>query len=101
MYVAGQGVIQASRHKTVQQIWYVTDGDGEMWLQDTKGQETTFALRRGISFAVPLGYAFQFRNTGARDLEIVIVNTTPWSGAGELIPVRNHWQIRNVWDPKH
>jgi len=40
---------------------------------------------------VPLGYAFQFKNTGNADLEIFIVNTTPWSGAGELIPVENHW----------
>lgn len=85
------GVIQASRHKTVSQIWYVLSGTGELWLEPPshKGQVTPLAA--GTAVTVPLGYSFQFRNTGSADLEIFIVNTTPWSGAGELIPVANHW----------
>lgn len=85
------GVIQASRHKTVEQIWYVISGEGEMWLKDQDGLETESKLAPGTAITVPLGYAFQFRNTGKKDLEIFIVNTTPWSGDGELIPVENHW----------
>jgi mannose-6-phosphate isomerase-like protein (cupin superfamily) len=85
------GVIQASRHKTVEQIWYVTSGEGEIWLKDLNGVESVIQLRKGTGLTVPLGFAFQFRNTGVIDLEIFIVNTTPWSGAGELIPVKNHW----------
>ncbi len=83
--------IQACRHKTVSQVWYVVKGTGEAWLKDTKNVESVFDLTPGTSFTVPLGYSFQFRNTGKSDLDIFIVNTTPWSGDGELIPIANHW----------
>jgi mannose-6-phosphate isomerase-like protein (cupin superfamily) len=86
-----EGVIQACRHKTVSQIWYVIAGEGDMWLKDTTGTESVTPLKKGVALTVPLGYSFQFRNTGKSDLEIFIVNATPWSGAGELIPVTNHW----------
>jgi len=89
-----QNAIQASRHKTVSQIWYVTNGQGQAWLSDSGGHESLIDLKPGVSFAVPLGYSFQFRNTGNVDLNIFIVNTTPWTGDGELIPVENHWRPR-------
>lgn len=88
------GVIQASRHKTVSQIWYVLEGKGEMWLQSPEQKEILTPLTPGVSLTVPLGYAFQFRNMGGGDLNIMIVNTTPWSGDGELIPVENHWPLK-------
>lgn len=84
-------VIKASRHKTVSQIWYVLDGTGDIWLKDTSGKESITPLKKGVAITVPLGFAFQFRNTGTSNLDIFIVNTTQWSGAGELIPVANHW----------
>lgn len=86
------GVIQACRHKTVSQIWYVTEGVGEMWLKDPSGKESIIPLGKGAALTIPLGYAFQFRNSGEKDLEIFIVNSSPWSGSGELIPVTNHWK---------
>ena len=87
------GVIQASRHRTVSQIWYVLAGTGDLWLKSASGKETLHSLKSGIAMTVPLGYAFQFRNTGEQNLEIFIVNATKWSGAGELIPVKNHWPV--------
>jgi mannose-6-phosphate isomerase-like protein (cupin superfamily) len=62
-----------------------------MWLKSTAGKEQVFPLSAGTSFILPLGDSFQFRNTAREDLQIYIVNTTPWSGSGELIPVKDHW----------
>jgi len=84
-------VIQACRHKTVSQIWYVTAGSGEMWLKSPDGTESITAINAGTALTVPLGYSFQFRNTAKDDLDIFIVNTSAWSGSGELIPVGNYW----------
>lgn len=87
------GIIQASRHKTVAQLWYVLSGNGDLWLQTHDGKESVVLLKSGVSVTVPLGYKFQFRNTGMQNLDILIVNTTKWSGPGELIPVKNHWEL--------
>jgi mannose-6-phosphate isomerase-like protein (cupin superfamily) len=86
------GAIKACRHKTVAQLWYVLSGKGEMWLAEPSGKEQTFPLSAGVSFVVHLGDSFQFRNVGKEDLQLYIVNTTPWSGPEELIPVKNHWK---------
>ena len=75
-------VIQACVHKTVSQIWYVISGEGEVWLKDKLGIETVNKINSGTSFTVPLGFSFQFRNTGSVNLEIFIVNASPWSGPG-------------------
>lgn len=87
------GVIQASKHRTVSQIWYVLAGKGDLWMKSRLGKETVLGLHPGFAVTVPLGYGFQFRNTGEKDLDIFIVNTTKWSGAGELIPIENHWPL--------
>lgn len=87
------GAIQASEHRTVSQIWYVISGKGELWLKSHAKKETVLPLQPGVAVTVPLGYGFQFHNTGEQDLDIFIVNTTKWSGAGELIPIKNHWPL--------
>jgi mannose-6-phosphate isomerase-like protein (cupin superfamily) len=87
------GVTQASRHKTVEQIWYVLNGVGELWRKDRRGEETVVPLSSGTSLTVPLETAFQFRNLGKSPLDIFIVNLPHWSGVGELVPVKNHWPI--------
>ena len=87
------GVIHASRHKTVAQLWYVLSGNGDLWLEGSDGKESIISLKNGVSVTVPLGYKFQFRNTGTQNLDILIVNTTKWSGPGELIPVKNRWRL--------
>ena len=89
-------VTKAIRHKTVEEIWYVLGGAGEIWRKC--GQEETITpLRSGVALTIPLGTDFQFRaapdtdlepNTG---LEIVIVTMPPWPNDQEAEAVVDFW----------
>ena len=53
-------VSRAVRHRSVEEIWYVVSGSGEMW-QSSGGQEEIAALSAGTCLTIPVGVAFQFR----------------------------------------
>ncbi len=56
-------VSTAVAHRTVEEIWFVLGGGGEMWRKHGDREEIV-PLSPGISLTVPLGTAFQFRSTG-------------------------------------
>ena len=85
-------VSKAVRHLTVEEIWYITAGEGEMWRLADGVAEIT-ALRRGLSLTIPTGTAFQFRATGIAALEAVAITMPPWPGAGEAVLVPGVWEI--------
>ncbi len=60
---AGQ-VSHAVRHRTVEEIWYVLSGAGEMWRSDGVVEEIV-GLTCGTCLTIPVGTAFQFRPVGA------------------------------------
>jgi mannose-6-phosphate isomerase-like protein (cupin superfamily) len=65
-------------HATVQEVWYVVAGAGEMWRRQN-GREDTVTLQPGICLTIPLGTAFQFRAAEGDDaLEIVAATMPPW-----------------------
>ena len=81
----------AVKHKTVEEIWYVISGTGEMW-QKSDEQECINKLDAGTSITIPTGNHFQFRNTGIEPLCILIVTMPPWPGKEEAIPVDGYWK---------
>lgn len=82
---------QAVRHRTVEEIWYVLQGQGEMWIESAEG-EATLQLRPGLSFSIATGCSFQFRNTGSSPLRAVAITMPPWPGEDEAEPVNGKWQ---------
>jgi hypothetical protein len=60
------GVSEAVSHATVQEIWYVIGGAGEMWRRQA-GREDVVALRSGVCLTIPLGSVFQFRAAEGAD----------------------------------
>jgi mannose-6-phosphate isomerase-like protein (cupin superfamily) len=78
-------------HRTVEELWFVTAGEGELWRRGG-GEEDIVALRAGVSVTIPVGTVFQFR--AAVDSEIAIVGATipPWPGDDEAVPAAGHWQ---------
>ena len=86
-------VSQAVRHKTVEEIWHVLEGEGEIWRRDKSGTETVVGLQKGVSLTIPLGTSFQFRALAGRPLEIFIVTMPPWPGNDEAEAVSNHWPL--------
>jgi mannose-6-phosphate isomerase-like protein (cupin superfamily) len=71
-------VAKAVSHATVQEIWYVLAGAGEMWRRQD-GREDTVTLHAGACLTIPLGTVFQFRAAeGDHPLEIVAATMPPW-----------------------
>jgi mannose-6-phosphate isomerase-like protein (cupin superfamily) len=83
-------VSKAVAHRSVEEVWLCTHGQGSMWrkLGDT---EATVDLRPGISVAIPVGAHFQFRNDGAEPLHCVGVTMPPWPGMDEAFEVEGVW----------
>ena len=80
----------AVTHRSVEEIWYVLEGRGELW-RKLDGREGTVELLPGVSATIPLGAHFQFRNTGGEPLCFVITTMPPWPGEDEARRVRDHW----------
>jgi mannose-6-phosphate isomerase-like protein (cupin superfamily) len=78
------------RHRTVQEIWFVVNGTGEMWRRDDQGEQTT-PLAPGTCLAIPVGITFQFRCTGDHRLEVVGITMPPWPGDGEAMRGEGPW----------
>lgn len=82
------------RHRSVEEIWYVLRGTGELWRKPAEVPSGgVVAVGPGTAVDIPLGTHFQFRNTGADPLEIAIVTMPPWPGDDEAVPVSGFWKI--------
>lgn len=80
----------AVSHKTVEELWYFIEGEGEVWRQDlcdNKPEEVC----AGTSVVIPPQTAFQFRNTGAVPLKFIIATLPPWPGAHESVSETGFW----------
>ena len=84
------GVSKPVRHRTVEEIWYVLSGQGELWRGSAAG-EAVVDLRPGRSVTIPLGSSFQFRNGGPEPLTFVIATTPPWPGETEAVAADGPW----------
>jgi mannose-6-phosphate isomerase-like protein (cupin superfamily) len=80
----------AVRHRTVEEIWYVLAGRGEMWRR-RDGEEMTVELEAGVCLKIPLHADFQFRSLGPESLRAIGVATPPWPGDGEAIRSSGPW----------
>lgn len=81
---------RAVAHRTVEEIWYVVSGTGEMW-RKLGTREEVVALAPGVSVTIPIGTHFQFRATGSENLCAVAVTMPPWPGDGEAYEVTGAW----------
>ena len=84
------GVSSAITHKTVEEIWFITHGLGQIWRLLDNMQEIT-DLEPGVSLSIPSGTHFQFRNTGDVPLRLVISTMPQWPGNQEAVQVEGMW----------
>jgi mannose-6-phosphate isomerase-like protein (cupin superfamily) len=80
----------AVAHRSVEEIWFVIGGRGEMWRKAEEREEIA-ALTTGVSLTIPLGTAFQFRSFGAEPLTMVAITMPPWPGEAEAYEVAGRW----------
>ena len=91
-FVLAPGQIStAVTHRTVEEIWYVLSGRGEMWRRQGDHEEVV-AMAPGVCLTIPLGTHFQFRSLGTEELAAVAVTMPPWPGDGEALVVAGKWQ---------
>jgi len=83
----------AIAHQSVEELWFVLSGQGEMWRCDSAGHEDVVVLRRGTSLALYAGTEFQFRARGTEPLEVLAATMPPWPGASEARLVEPHWSV--------
>jgi len=85
--LAAGRVSRPVRHRMVEEIWYVTAGEGRVWLEPPGGSGQTIEVRPGDALRVPAGWAFQFAAAGRAALVFACFTSPPWPGEEEAIPV--------------
>ncbi len=83
-------VSQAIVHRSVDEVWYVTAGQGRIWRKVGVAEQIT-ELLPGLSLTIPVGTSFQFRCDGNGPLDIVGVTMPPWPGPDEAMFVEGRW----------
>jgi mannose-6-phosphate isomerase-like protein (cupin superfamily) len=81
----------AVMHRTVEEIWFVVCGRGEMWRRQGE-HEQTIALEPGVCLTLPLGTRFQFRAAPDAALAAIGVTMPPWPGNDEAVRVDGPWE---------
>ncbi|HLW91815.1 MAG TPA: cupin domain-containing protein [Roseiarcus sp.] len=81
----------AVKHRTVEEIWHVLSGGGEIWRGDG-GRQTIEKVGPGVSLTIPLGTAFQFRALGDEPLTFLAITMPPWPGDGDAFRVEGPWR---------
>ena len=85
------GISKPIYHRTVEEIWYCLEGEGEVWRkQDDREEVTRFVP--GVSLTIPKRTRFQFRNQGDRPLRFIISTMPPWPGSSEAVTLESgYW----------
>jgi mannose-6-phosphate isomerase-like protein (cupin superfamily) len=84
-------VSRPQRHRTVDEIWYIVAGLGRMWRRQEGLEPREIDLRAGVALTIPVGTAFQFRNTGREPLAAIGITMPPWPGGDEAMDADGPW----------
>jgi mannose-6-phosphate isomerase-like protein (cupin superfamily) len=83
----------AVAHRSVEELWYVVAGRGEMW-RNQVGRADIAGLEPGSCVSIPVGTAFQFRCSGDEAFCAVAVTMPPWPGEDEAYAADGPWRPR-------
>ncbi len=81
---------RAVRHRTVEEIWYFTEGEGAFWREGVAGGAPV-PVRPGTSVRIPVGTGFQLRAGPGGPVSAVAVTMPPWPGEGEAEVIEGCW----------
>ena len=87
------GARQVSRpvyHQTVEEVWYVLEGRGQVWRCPPDAAEPALvpavSVAAGDALVIPTGWAFQFCAEEGADLRFLCFTLPPWPGEDEAQP---------------
>ena len=76
-------------HRTVEEIWYVLEGDGKVWRCHPNADPETAPsvdVAPGDVLVIRTGWRFQFSAGPDSPLRFLCHTTPPWPGEGEAVP---------------
>jgi mannose-6-phosphate isomerase-like protein (cupin superfamily) len=88
--LAAGKVARAVTHRSVEEVWFVLSGRGEMWRKQGH-REQIVALEPGVCLTIPLGTHFQFRAAASEAVAVVAITMPPWPGDAEALAVAGPW----------
>jgi mannose-6-phosphate isomerase-like protein (cupin superfamily) len=80
----------AVAHRTVEEVWFFTSGQGRLWRKNDKSEEVV-VIHPGLSISILPGTHFQFRNDGTEPLTAIGTTMPPWPGMDEAYTVQGIW----------
>ena len=82
----------AIAHRTVEEVWYITAGRGQVWRKQDE-HEAVVDVAAGSALTIPTGVHFQFRSIGPEPLCFVMCTMPPWPDEQEAVRVPDHWPV--------
>ena len=73
-------------HRTVEEIWYVLAGRGQVWRCPPGEEAAATDLSAGDTLVIPTGWRFQFRAGAGAELRFLCYTSPPWPGPDEAEP---------------
>jgi len=76
-------------HQTVEEIWYILEGIGQVWRCPPNVEPSGVAAIRvaaGDALTIPTGWRFQFSSSPGEPLRFLCVTIPPWPGPDEAQP---------------
>ena len=70
-------------HRTVEEIWHVTAGRGQVWRCAPGHTATPIDVRVGDTLVIPRGWRFQFPAAADTALVFLCYTSPPWPGPEE------------------
>jgi len=83
-------VARAVSHQTVEEVWFVVAGKGEMWRKQGEREETV-PLEPGVCLTIPFGTHFQFKASASHSVAAIGITMPPWPGESEAVFVTGPW----------
>jgi len=88
--LAAGRVARAVAHRSVEEVWYVLAGRGQMWRRAGEREEV-IELAPGVCLTIPLGTHFQFRAAADQAVSALAITMPPWPGPDEALWVPGPW----------
>ncbi len=76
-------------HQSVEEIWYILEGSGQVWRcppTSSPGAVAAVAVSPGEALTIPTGWRFQFSASKEGPLRFLCYTSPPWPGPQEAQP---------------
>jgi mannose-6-phosphate isomerase-like protein (cupin superfamily) len=86
--LAAGAVSRPVRHRSVEEIWYVLEGEGRVWRCPPDADSDSVdavQVNPGDALAIPTGWRFQFSAGPGSPLRFLCYTSPPWPGEDEAV----------------